>query len=61
MFSYRDMTFCSASECANKECNRYLSEFVLEGARTWGGEDAPIAISDFSQTCTSYKPEEPDV
>lgn len=57
---YRDMTFCVATECANKECSRYLSEFVLDGARTWGGEDAPIAFSDFRETCKDYRVETTD-
>lgn len=54
---YRDMAFCSAQECAVKDCPRYFSDAVLEGAKAWGGEDAPIAFSDFRESCDKYKPE----
>ena len=57
MICYRDMTFCVATECTNKDCSRYFSDAVLEGAKAWGGEDAPIAFSDFRSTCDKYKPE----
>lgn len=54
---YRDMTFCSAQECVVKDCPRYFSDAVLQGAKAWGGDDAPIAFSDFRSACDKYKPE----
>lgn len=57
MLCYKDMAFCVATECALKYCSRYFSDAVLEGAKAWGGEDAPIAFSDFRETCKDYRPE----
>lgn len=56
MICYKDMTFCTAA-CKKHSCRRYLSAEVLEGAKKWwGGEDAPVAMSDFSETCKEYEP-----
>lgn len=57
---YRDMTFCSAQECVVKDCPRYFSNAVIEAAKAWGGEDAPIAFSDFRETCKDYRVETDD-
>lgn len=49
------MTFCK-SDCQNTNCFRYLSDQVCKDARAWwGGEGAPIALSDFSTTCPDYE------
>ena len=54
MFSYKDMTFCN-SDCTNTECERKLTpEVVNNASHWWGGDDAPIAISNFSNSCESY-------
>lgn len=58
---YKDKTFCS-SDCINSDCYRYFSEEDRKGAEKWanwlGIEEAPIAWSDFSDTCPLYKPSE---
>lgn len=58
MICYRDMTFCSA-ECVNKDCDRNYNKDIEDGARKWWSHDpdnAPIAFSDFSDTCKSFIP-----
>lgn len=57
MMCYKDMTFCAAN-CATVKCHRNLTPDVKDGARKWWSHDpdnAPIALSDFSVDCTSYK------
>ena len=55
MICYKDKAFCSSTECVNKECHRFLSLEVLEGARKWWGSDgAPIASSDFHEGCSGF-------
>lgn len=57
MICYKDMTFCRAT-CATKECSRMMTDEVRSGARAWWGHDpdnAPIATSDFSDTCEYYR------
>jgi len=53
---YRDMTFC-ASDCTNTACRRHFGPAQAEGARRWWSHDpenAPVAFSDFSDTCSDY-------
>ena len=55
MMCFMDMTFCTA-KCVNKECTRKLTDKVMDDAKKWWGkEGAPIAISDFSDTCLDYE------
>lgn len=45
MIGYRDMTFCTQSECARfgKDCHRSLTDEVKRQAEQWwGGPGAPI-------------------
>jgi hypothetical protein len=58
MLCFRDMTFCG-SDCANTECRRHFGEEEKDAAHIWWGSDgAPVAFSDFSDTCPGYrKPE----
>jgi len=53
MTSYRDRLFCRDKDCANFEtCDRaYTDEVATDAFRWWGGEDAPVAFSDFSSVC----------
>ena len=56
MICYKDKTFCD-SNCTNSNCWRFLSDAEKEGARKWWHHDpdnAPIAFSDFSDTCKEY-------
>lgn len=54
MNGYKDMTFCS-SDCANKPCHRYFGEYHRQQSRKWwGGDDPPVAWSDFSGDCPDY-------
>jgi len=57
MLCYRDMTFCSA-KCRTTECMRNWTDEKAKAARDWwGGDDAPVAFSDFSAGCKFFKPE----
>lgn len=59
MICFRDMTFCK-SDCINTECGRHYGDDDREAAiKWWGGEDAPIAFSDFSKTCPDYTYDNP--
>lgn len=50
------MTFCS-SDCTNKDCLRHFGPEDREAAEEWWGKpDAPVAFSDFSDTCPQYMP-----
>ena len=56
MMCYKDKTFCD-SDCTRKECWRFFGDGEREGARKWWDHDpdnAPIAFSDFSDTCKWY-------
>lgn len=58
MIHYRDKTFCGAP-CQNTTCHRLLTEEIREKAeKWWGGPDAPMSISDFSSTCSTFQPKE---
>ena len=51
---YRDMTFCNA-KCANDKCHRKLTDKVRKDAIAWwAGDNAPIAVSNFSKDCPDY-------
>lgn len=55
MICYRDMTFCSA-QCATKDCKRQFDAAQKAAAKKWwGGDGAPVAFSDFSNTCPLYE------
>ena len=54
MFCYRDMTFCIAN-CAAVCPIKLTSQVEEAAAKWWGSSDAPIAISDYSDTCSHYK------
>lgn len=61
---YRDMTFCTNEKCAKfgygiGKCGRSLTPTVQKAADDWWGKgegEAPIAISDFRNTCYVVKP-----
>jgi len=54
MICYRDMTFCNA-ECDNTDCHRKLTDEVwANAAKWWEGDDAPVAVADFSKNCTIF-------
>ena len=54
MMCYRDMTFCDAS-CGTIDCYRKFTEIDrLKAAAWWGGDNPPIAFSDFSETCETF-------
>jgi len=62
MMTFKDMTFCS-SDCILTTCRRYFSEQKQHDADKWWGPDkgeAPVAFSDFSDTCLDYKKETTD-
>jgi hypothetical protein len=59
MMCFRDMTFCSAypTRCKNMNCRRAFTELEREAARQWWGNDnAPVAMSDFSDNCAERVP-----
>lgn len=48
------MTFC-ISKCASETCTRKLTDEIREEAVDWwGNSDAPIAVSDFAESCDDY-------
>lgn len=54
---FRDMTFCS-SDCTRVACMRHFGPAEDAAARRWWSHDpdnAPIAFSDFSATCSDYR------
>lgn len=51
MLCYKDQTYCQ-SDCTNKECHRFLSDEIKEGAQK---RDLPIALCDFSKHCEEYE------
>lgn len=54
MLCYKDTTFCSAN--CRTICPIKLTPQVEEAAaKWWGSSDAPIAVSDYSDTCQEYK------
>lgn len=54
MLCFRDMTFCIAN--CNTVCPIKLTPQVEEAATEWwGSSDAPIAVSNYSDTCQEYK------
>ena len=56
MICFRDITFCSA-DCLTYACHRNVTPAVKAAARAWwGGDDYPIALSDFSARCPDYTP-----
>lgn len=54
MMCYRDMTFCSAN-CRTICSIKFTPEVEEAAIRWWGSSDAPIALSDYSDTCPDYK------
>lgn len=59
MICFRDMTFCG-SDCTNSACRRHFGPDEKAAADRWWGLDgeAPVALSDFSETCPDYMPPE---
>ena len=58
MMCFRDMTFCD-SDCTSVMCFRRFTQKTQDEANSWwGGDDAPIAFSDFSSECDGYVPPE---
>lgn len=58
MISFKDQTFCSAP-CKRDTCFRHWTDELQKAARNWWShapDDAPIAFSDFSETCQEYLP-----
>lgn len=65
MMCYRDMTFCSETNCGNLKCNRNFTEYHQLRALQWWNisrhrdewEKPPVAISDFKDTeyCIGFK------
>ena len=50
MLCYRDMTFCIHGNGCTCHPNRRLTDEVRNQARDWwGGDDAPIAMSDLCE------------
>ena len=59
MMCFRDITHCSAygTTCGNSRCHRALTDDVWRRARIWwGGDDVPVMVDDYSETCTEKEP-----
>ena len=48
---YKDQTFCR-SDCVQTNCFRYYDDEIAKEAEDFG---LPVALSDFSNRCPSYK------
>ena len=60
MICFMDKTFCSAS-CSTVECHRNWNDKLEEAAKVWWdsiSDVPPVAFSDFSDTCPSYRPKD---
>ena len=58
MICFKDRTFCSA-DFKTFSCHRQFTDELHQQSRDWWGHDpdnAPVAFSDFSDTCQSYQP-----
>lgn len=60
MMCYRDMTFCSASDCENIHCQRNWRLLDKTDYKKWseGFEDGegPIAMADYRPQCPHFTP-----
>lgn len=58
MICFKDRTFCS-SDCVQSRCFRFFGEVQRQEAEDWaasfGWEEAPIAFSDWTNSCPDYK------
>ena len=55
MLCYKDMSFCSAKDCANKECPRNTRGFNFTPDDWWKDR---VAIMDFQRSCKEYSKDE---
>ncbi len=52
---FRDRTYCSQLKCTNAECSRrFTQEDHTVATEWWGGEDYPVALSDFKTDTCGY-------
>lgn len=51
MICYKDMTFCTHSECLTVDCNRHTSQIKHP-------VDLPISYASFKATCGKYEKQE---
>lgn len=58
MISYKDMTFCSATECRNARCFRRWTDTQKRAADKWakdsGLSETPVSMADFSKGCLGH-------
>ena len=55
MLCYKDMSFCSAKDCANKECPRNTRGYNYTPDDWWKDR---VAIMDFKASCKDYTKDE---
>jgi hypothetical protein len=48
--TYKDMTFCTATECIHTDCHRHMRGYNYTPTE----EDKYVAMSNFSKTCDKY-------
>lgn len=51
MIHYKDRAYCK-SDCVNRNCSRFISEFVKADASQKG---LLLSVTDFSENCEEYK------
>ena len=51
MLCYKDMAFCDATDCANKECNRNTRGYNYTPDDWWKSR---VAIAELQQDCKDY-------
>ena len=52
MLCYRDMTYCTHTECKDRWCKYKITDKVIKEATKFG---LPLSLSDFSEVCKQYK------
>ena len=55
MLCYKDMTFCSATDCDNMECPRNTRGPLFAPDEWWSQR---VAYSNFKRNCKEFKPKE---
>ena len=57
MLCYRDRTFCGSPNCKNECGSKFTQQDQLNAVKWWGGEDAPVAFSEFCDDNGNLKKE----
>jgi hypothetical protein len=60
MICYMDMTFCSSTDCGNKDCPRNWELLDKTDYNRWSetfdDNEGPVAFADFKEGCDKWIP-----